>query len=169
MLLHWCSVSCSTVVSFFVPLPHSADMPQYYTIQSSVCHLLSRWYLARIILRSWRWIRYVPSKRRLTFNGLHSVIPQKIVVFITTAMRTSNPTYCLYLVPGSPGVTLEDHGSNPRFNHNWLNWLHGWRFKALKWVLILLWNNKSESALLNRVDKPQENQSSRNSRARRTQ
>jgi hypothetical protein len=27
----------------------------------------------------------------LTFNGLHAVISQKIVLFITTAVRTSNP------------------------------------------------------------------------------
>jgi hypothetical protein len=33
----------------------------------------------------------VPPKRRLTFNGLHGVISQKIVLFITT-VRTSNPT-----------------------------------------------------------------------------
>jgi hypothetical protein len=29
----------------------------------------------------------------LPFNGLHSVISQKIVLFITTAVRTSNPIY----------------------------------------------------------------------------
>jgi hypothetical protein len=28
----------------------------------------------------------------LTFNGLHGVISQKIVLFITTAVRTSDPT-----------------------------------------------------------------------------
>jgi hypothetical protein len=28
----------------------------------------------------------------LTFNGLHGVISQKIVLFITTAVRTSNPS-----------------------------------------------------------------------------
>jgi hypothetical protein len=33
--------------------------------------------------------RYVPPKRWLT---LHSVISQKIVFFITTTVRTSNPT-----------------------------------------------------------------------------
>jgi hypothetical protein len=42
--------------------------------ESSACHLLSRWFLARLILRHWRWRQYVPLKRRLTFNGLHSVI-----------------------------------------------------------------------------------------------
>jgi hypothetical protein len=31
-------------------------------------------------------------KRRLIFNGLHSVISQKIVLFITTVVRISNPT-----------------------------------------------------------------------------
>jgi hypothetical protein len=29
-------------------------------------------------------------KRRLTINGLHGVISQNIVLFITTAVRTSN-------------------------------------------------------------------------------
>jgi hypothetical protein len=46
----------------------------------SVLHLLSRWFLARLILRPWRWRRYVSPKRRLTFNGLHGVISQKIVL-----------------------------------------------------------------------------------------
>jgi hypothetical protein len=32
-----------------------------------------------LILRPWTWRRRVPPKRRLTFNGLHSVISQKIV------------------------------------------------------------------------------------------
>jgi hypothetical protein len=43
------------------------------------CRLLSRRFLARPILRSWRWRRQVPSKRLLTFNGLHDVISQKMV------------------------------------------------------------------------------------------
>jgi hypothetical protein len=37
-----------------------------------------------------RWRRYVPSKR-LTSNGLHGVISEKMVLFITTAVRSSNP------------------------------------------------------------------------------
>jgi hypothetical protein len=41
---------------------------------NSSCQLLSRLYLARFILRPWRWRRYIPPKRRLTFNGLHGVI-----------------------------------------------------------------------------------------------
>jgi hypothetical protein len=32
----------------------------------------------------------VPPKCLLTFNGLHGVISQKIELFITTAVRTSN-------------------------------------------------------------------------------
>jgi hypothetical protein len=35
------------------------------------------------------------QKRRLTFNGLHGVISQKIELFITTAVRTSNPAELL--------------------------------------------------------------------------
>jgi hypothetical protein len=33
-----------------------------------------------------------PPKRRLTLNRLHGVISQKTVLFITTAVRTSDPT-----------------------------------------------------------------------------
>jgi hypothetical protein len=33
------------------------------------CYLLSRWFLARHILRPWRWMRHTPPKRRLTANG----------------------------------------------------------------------------------------------------
>jgi hypothetical protein len=53
---------------------------------------LSRWFLARHIFRPWRWRRYVPPKRRLTFNGLHSIMSQKMVLFITTVVSISNPT-----------------------------------------------------------------------------
>jgi hypothetical protein len=33
-------------------------------------------------------------KTSLTFSGLHGVTSQKIVLLITTAVRTSNPTQC---------------------------------------------------------------------------
>jgi hypothetical protein len=56
-------------------------------------YLLSRWVLAWLILRPWRWRRHGAPKRRLTLNGLHAVISQKIELFTATAVRTSNPTY----------------------------------------------------------------------------
>jgi hypothetical protein len=52
-----------------------------------------------------RWRRYVPPKRGLSFNGPHGVISQKIVHFITIAVRTSNPTYCKGV--GNKQSTLE--------------------------------------------------------------
>jgi hypothetical protein len=60
---------------------------------SSACHLLSRWYLARLILRPWKWRWHVPAEGRLTFNGIYGVISQKTERFIITAVTTSNPTY----------------------------------------------------------------------------
>jgi hypothetical protein len=42
--------------------------------------------------------RYVLPKRRLTLNGLHGVISQKIILFITTAVKTSNPTLFISLL-----------------------------------------------------------------------
>jgi hypothetical protein len=38
-----------------------------------------------------------PPKSRLTLNGPHCVISNKIVLFITTAVRTSNPILTYYL------------------------------------------------------------------------
>jgi hypothetical protein len=49
----------------------------------SACHLLSHWFLGWLILWPWRWRRYVPLKRRLTFNSLHSIISQTTVLFTT--------------------------------------------------------------------------------------
>jgi hypothetical protein len=43
-------------------------------------HLLSHWYLARLILRPWRWKRF-SSETSLDLNGLYGVIPQKMVLF----------------------------------------------------------------------------------------
>jgi hypothetical protein len=54
-------------------------------------HLLPCWFLLNLFLRPWRWRRYVPPKRRLKLDGLH-VISQKMILFITTAVKTSNPT-----------------------------------------------------------------------------
>jgi hypothetical protein len=50
-----------------------------------------------LFLRPWRLRRYVPPKRRLTLNGLHGVISQTMILFITTAVKTSNPTWHLFL------------------------------------------------------------------------
>jgi hypothetical protein len=62
-----------------------------FGITEPVCHLLSPWYRTRIIILPWRWWWHVPSKRRLTFNGLHGIISLKIELLLTTAVRTSNP------------------------------------------------------------------------------
>jgi hypothetical protein len=40
------------------------------------------WFLAWLIFRPRRWRRHVPPKRRLTFNELHGVISQKIVLLV---------------------------------------------------------------------------------------
>jgi hypothetical protein len=42
-----------------------------------------------LLIRKWR--RFVIPIHRLAFNGLHGVISQKTELFITTAVRTSNP------------------------------------------------------------------------------
>jgi hypothetical protein len=46
----------------------------------------------KAILPPWRWRRYVPPKCRVQLYGLHGVISQKMILFKTTAVKTSNPT-----------------------------------------------------------------------------
>jgi hypothetical protein len=70
-------------------------------------HLLSHWFLARLIVRPWIWKPYVRPKRRLTFNGLHGVISQKTVLFISTAVWISNPTECFLFF-----TAIEQEGSS---------------------------------------------------------
>jgi hypothetical protein len=55
---------------------------RYVWYVGSACHLISRWFLARLIFQPWRWKRYFSPKLRLTFNGLPSFISQKILLLI---------------------------------------------------------------------------------------
>jgi hypothetical protein len=76
--------------------------------------------------------RYVPPKCRLTVNGLHGVISQKIVLFITTAVRTSDPTN-LKMFFNKYGVSVFiwfEIGSS-----GGLSWTHSWYFGFHKRLL----------------------------------
>jgi hypothetical protein len=66
----------------------------------AACHLLSRWFLSRLILRPWRWVRYVTRKRRLTFNRLYGVISQKVVSALHMH-RCENLRSCRWILSSS--------------------------------------------------------------------
>jgi hypothetical protein len=51
----------------------------------------------------------VPPQLRLTLNGLHGVISQKMILFMTTALKTSNPTEILFVAAFNRDT--EDRGS----------------------------------------------------------
>jgi hypothetical protein len=82
-----------------------------------------------------------PPKHRLTFNGLHGFISQKIEIFITTAIITSNPTY---LGPGYLVSFLVRH-------------LSSWRMPSSRmWrCVVLVWTDVSEERIASifRVEK----------------
>jgi hypothetical protein len=61
--------------------------PEFWLVDYSACHLLSRCFLAQLIFRPWIWRRYVPLKRQSTLNGLHSVTSQKMVLFKTQILQ----------------------------------------------------------------------------------
>jgi hypothetical protein len=56
------------------------------------------WFPAWHTLWSWRWRRYVPPKCQLIFNSLHSIISQKLELFITTTERTLNPKKKMFAI-----------------------------------------------------------------------
>jgi hypothetical protein len=70
---------------------------------------VSRWFLARVILRPLRW-RHVPSERRLTFNGLHAVISQKVEIFCFQGLilgpRATTLVYISALLSSSRHIQL---------------------------------------------------------------
>jgi hypothetical protein len=76
--------------SLWVYFPKNHGNDTFYV--DCACHLLSHWFLAQLILLPWRWRRHITPKRLLTFNLLRGVMFQKMELFITIAVRTSNPT-----------------------------------------------------------------------------
>jgi hypothetical protein len=96
-------------------------------------HLLSRWFLVWLVFRPWRWRRCVPPKRQFIFNGLHGVISQKIVLFITTAVNTLENCYC------RTGTKIRSWAPDGAWHQDWLanwssvvTWLRFWLFKESK-------------------------------------
>jgi hypothetical protein len=49
-----------------------------------------------------RWRGLVPLKCQLDFNALHGFISQEIELFITMALRTSNPNICISVFQEAP-------------------------------------------------------------------
>jgi hypothetical protein len=66
--------------------------PRCCSWSKQVASSLPAGFFLNLFLLPWRWRWYVPPKRRLTLSGLHGVISQKMILFITTAVKTSNPT-----------------------------------------------------------------------------
>jgi hypothetical protein len=85
-----------------------------------------------LLTRPWRWRRYIPPKRRLNFISLHGVISEKTVIYVTTAVRTPNPTRKIHHY-GDVDVTQRLRTRNSRFVHSECSdyCLSGWKFQSL--------------------------------------
>jgi hypothetical protein len=62
--------------------------------------------LSRLTLRRWRWARYAPRKCRLIFGEPYDITNQKIILFMVTAVRTSNRIYMALSHIGNKFITL---------------------------------------------------------------
>jgi hypothetical protein len=89
LLLQTALIQKSTIFWDIMPC---SPLKVYWCFGGTCRHLLSCWFLVQLIFRPWRWRQHVALKRQLTFNRQHGVISQKIVLFITSTVRTSNPT-----------------------------------------------------------------------------
>jgi hypothetical protein len=52
-------------------------------------------------------MRHDPPKLQLTLNGVHGITSQKMILFITTAVKTSNPTGTIN-ISGEDGSFMAD-------------------------------------------------------------
>jgi hypothetical protein len=87
----WCRVVRWVLTD--VSEEHIASIFRVEEISSAkTSHLVASWLLMNLFLRPWRWRLCVPPKRRFKLDRLHGVISQKMILFITTAVKTSNPT-----------------------------------------------------------------------------
>jgi hypothetical protein len=64
----------------------------------------SCWFLGRLTLLPCRWMQYVPLKCQLTSARLHSVISQKIELFIVATVKTWNATRHSLLLWNHPAL-----------------------------------------------------------------
>jgi hypothetical protein len=64
--------------------------PDFRLANYSACHLLAC-FLLNLFFRPRRWRRYVPPKRRLTLNGLHGVISQKMILLNLNTILPPTP------------------------------------------------------------------------------
>jgi hypothetical protein len=63
-------------------LKRSSSGTQSHTVEPHAFTFLNFW----LILRPWRWRRYVPPKLWVTLNGLHGVISQKTELLLHTSL-----------------------------------------------------------------------------------
>jgi hypothetical protein len=68
-----------------------------WTSKQQASHLLTCWFLDKLISSTLKMEAICSSERLLTLNGLHGVISQKMILFITTAVKTSDPAYLKFL------------------------------------------------------------------------
>jgi hypothetical protein len=93
----WDTMLCSLLKSTNILEGHVTFISQGWKISQARnqleagSKLCSCWFPAWLIVWSWKWRQRVSLKCWLTFSGLHIVISKQIELFITTAVRTSNP------------------------------------------------------------------------------
>jgi hypothetical protein len=80
LALHSVLRASQRVLNLCLPFPPVSHIIRNFGTPTAARHS-SRSFHAQLILWTWRWRRYGPTKRRLTFNGLHGVISRMLELF----------------------------------------------------------------------------------------
>jgi hypothetical protein len=77
--------------------------------------------LLNLFLRSWRWRRYVPRKRRLKLDGLHGVISQKMILVKLTYYKaySASPGHLYVLLQNIRKTLREETKSWCKVKRTW--------------------------------------------------
>jgi hypothetical protein len=80
--IFWDMTPCSPLnVNRYFGGTHRLHLQGRKNVSSTRNQRENRWQAESLFFRLWIWSRYVPTKHRLTLNGLHGVISQKMVLF----------------------------------------------------------------------------------------
>jgi hypothetical protein len=129
------------------PLKFNRRFGRIYRLHLQGRRISTAWkrFRARLILRPWRWRRYVLPKRLLTLNGRHGVISQKIAPFRTFLVPTARALILRILLTAFdaviPNWELNELSFKAFRNTSWRSRIELCTPEQQTWLLIIVYRS----------------------------